>query len=430
MALPIPGFGTAGLLFSDFGPTEYKEDIFILSHGFGLAEGIMFGYNLKSMSVKIQEYGSDTAFGIDMGLLARISDDLGLGAAAKNVNDPEISRGGEKLTQEFLTGLYYRPLPGLNFVFDLDKVLNKPVAIRIGTEFRIVDFFALRTGIQTNPSNYSFGFGVNYKTMYFDYAFTSHPTLDSLHIVTISAKFGGEGEASLKVKPKFERQRMPRAARRSAAAVGMEQEGMETAAPEGGKVNINTATADELGALPGISKTMAQKIVEFRDKNGLFKSIEDIKQIPRMTDRTYSKIESMITVTSAPVQEKGAEQEMKPEPAPVAAPAHGTTPPAASPAAPAAAPAKTDKEPAPEQQRKPKARAESEESSGSAAGKVNVNKASLPQLLDLGFTTIQAENILKYVREKGPFGSIDDIKKVPDIPPDIVDEIRDNITVR
>ena len=54
-AFPVKGYGDIGFLYSDFGPSEYKETVFIFSHGFGLAEGIMFGYNLKSMGVKIKE---------------------------------------------------------------------------------------------------------------------------------------------------------------------------------------------------------------------------------------------------------------------------------------------------------------------------------------------------------------------------------------
>ena len=45
------------------------------------------------------------------------------------------------------------------------------------------------------------------------------------------------------------------------------------------KVNINTATADELASLPGITKARAEKIVQYRDENGFFSSIDDLKNI-------------------------------------------------------------------------------------------------------------------------------------------------------
>ncbi len=46
-----------------------------------------------------------------------------------------------------------------------------------------------------------------------------------------------------------------------------------------GKVNINKASATELTAVPGIGASTAQKIVTYRDENGKFKTIEDIKNV-------------------------------------------------------------------------------------------------------------------------------------------------------
>jgi len=62
------------------------------------------------------------------------------------------------------------------------------------------------------------------------------------------------------------------------------------------------------------------------------------------------------------------------------------------------------------------------------SGKININKADISQLRDLGFTTVQAQNIQRYIKKNGALSSVDDLKKVPGISPDIVDEVKDNIT--
>jgi competence protein ComEA len=63
-----------------------------------------------------------------------------------------------------------------------------------------------------------------------------------------------------------------------------------------GKVNINTAAADELDTLPGIGAEMARRIMEYRAANGPFKSIEDLERVTGIGDATYQKLKDRITV--------------------------------------------------------------------------------------------------------------------------------------
>lgn len=63
-----------------------------------------------------------------------------------------------------------------------------------------------------------------------------------------------------------------------------------------GMININTASETELTKLPGIGLSKAAAIVTYREENGMFSSIEDIKNVSGVGDATFSNIESMITV--------------------------------------------------------------------------------------------------------------------------------------
>jgi competence protein ComEA len=65
---------------------------------------------------------------------------------------------------------------------------------------------------------------------------------------------------------------------------------------EGGKVNINTATAEELDTLPGIGPAIAQRIIDYRTASGPFQSIEDIKNVRGIGDATFEKLKDKITV--------------------------------------------------------------------------------------------------------------------------------------
>ena len=59
------------------------------------------------------------------------------------------------------------------------------------------------------------------------------------------------------------------------------QSGSSTSTSSSQKVNINTATQEELDTLPGIGPSIAGKIIEYREQNGKFSNIEDIKEVSR-----------------------------------------------------------------------------------------------------------------------------------------------------
>lgn len=70
--------------------------------------------------------------------------------------------------------------------------------------------------------------------------------------------------------------------------------GSKTKTP--GKVNINTANMDELMSLTGIGESKAKSIIAYRQDNGGFKSIDEIKNIDGIKDSVFNKISDLITV--------------------------------------------------------------------------------------------------------------------------------------
>ena len=64
----------------------------------------------------------------------------------------------------------------------------------------------------------------------------------------------------------------------------------------GGLVNLNTAGESELCTLPGIGQVKAQRIIKYREENGPFKDIGDIKNISGIKEGTFNKIKDFITV--------------------------------------------------------------------------------------------------------------------------------------
>lgn len=65
---------------------------------------------------------------------------------------------------------------------------------------------------------------------------------------------------------------------------------------EPGKININKADDNELQNLPGIGPSKAAAIVEYRNTNGPFKTVEDLKNISGIGDKTFEKLKDLIVV--------------------------------------------------------------------------------------------------------------------------------------
>lgn len=65
---------------------------------------------------------------------------------------------------------------------------------------------------------------------------------------------------------------------------------------EDGKVNLNTATAEQLMSLNGIGEGKAESIIAYREEQGRFNSIEEIMNVEGIKEGTYNKIKDSITV--------------------------------------------------------------------------------------------------------------------------------------
>lgn len=80
------------------------------------------------------------------------------------------------------------------------------------------------------------------------------------------------------------------------AALQSAAEASGGAAGVGGKVNINTASVEQLDTLPGVGESTAQKIIADREANGPFSSPEDLKRVSGIGDKKYAELADLITV--------------------------------------------------------------------------------------------------------------------------------------
>ncbi len=127
------------------------------------------------------------------------------------------------------------------------------------------------------------------------------PTKEEVESVRQAAK---EGKSEGQVSPAGEGQ----AATDSGIQIGITAQGSagtiegaagtetESALADDGKVNINTASAEELCKIPGIGATRAAAVISYREKHGSFESPEDIMKVSGIKEGTYEKIKDSISV--------------------------------------------------------------------------------------------------------------------------------------
>jgi competence protein ComEA len=80
------------------------------------------------------------------------------------------------------------------------------------------------------------------------------------------------------------------------AAAPAQNSKAQSATPTTEKVNINTATAEQLQTLPGIGPALAKSIVDYRTKTGKFKKIEELINVKGVGEKKFEQIKDRLTV--------------------------------------------------------------------------------------------------------------------------------------
>jgi competence protein ComEA len=92
------------------------------------------------------------------------------------------------------------------------------------------------------------------------------------------------------------------------ASAQAERAPARTAALTGAVVNLNTASAADFEALPGIGAKTAARIIEYRQKNGAFKKVEELMNVRGIGEKNFLKLKAQLTVGAARPDANSARQ--------------------------------------------------------------------------------------------------------------------------
>jgi competence protein ComEA len=93
---------------------------------------------------------------------------------------------------------------------------------------------------------------------------------------------------------------LPAAAQQKAQSTAAKPPAARSAATPAAPVNLNTATQAQLETLPGIGAKAAQRILEYRQKNGTFKKPEDLMNVKGIGEKSFLKLKPFLTVSDRP----------------------------------------------------------------------------------------------------------------------------------
>ena len=301
---------TMGVGMMKFGCDLYREQQLQLGVGFNIGKNIGFGIKGKYMSVVIDEIGSGSTWAMDMGLIYYLNYKFYFGLRLKNVSQPYI--GDEYIYRDIALGVNYKPFPHITFFGTIVKTIppsylkytyglgNLPdsqqeaIADNIddvdeydqylenfgdkkylnpeyhfGVSYRILDIFILSGGLRYLSSDrvsYSGGLTISAKGMNISYTLDVHSELGATHYFSF-----GIGERDKAPRLSF----------------------------VNGKIDINIATIQELTSIPGIGRSTARNIIDYRKQNGPFRSVDELVNVTRIGKKTVEKIRPYVYVAAA-----------------------------------------------------------------------------------------------------------------------------------
>ncbi|MGA7836723.1 MAG: hypothetical protein WB996_02050 [Ignavibacteriaceae bacterium] len=184
------GFGSIAIGAMTYGFELYRENKLALGVSYLYGDNFYLGAAINYKNVSIKKYGSKNTFIFDFGFLVILPGHLHLGFSYKNITRNSFGQNTDELPVTFQTGVSYQPINNLKVSLAVEKDIRYKASPSFGIDYRIIKNVAIRSGISTEPSKYSFGIGIFYSIINFNYAVFTHQELGLTHQADIIFSFG------------------------------------------------------------------------------------------------------------------------------------------------------------------------------------------------------------------------------------------------
>ncbi len=176
-AVPIKQ-NVLGLSFQRYGFSEYMEQRAGIAYAkrFGTSLFLAIGFNYHH--IEIAKYGSAQAFTVEAGIQYRLTDNLSIASHIANPNRSRYAElPGSYMPVTLTFGISFRLTDKVLIISDVEKVLDAATDVKLGLEYKLIEWFSLRCGVSANPFKQYAGFGLSSKRLCIEGAVSLHPTL-------------------------------------------------------------------------------------------------------------------------------------------------------------------------------------------------------------------------------------------------------------
>lgn len=190
--------GTLGLSFQNFGDNLYSESKLGVGYGMKLADFISAGVQISYLNSRIaQDYGMNHTVTAELGILAKVNDNLSFGAHIFNPFSVKLAEyADERVPSIIRLGMQYDVSEKLICIVEAEKDIEHDLALKFGIEYHPTEIFYFRGGASTGPVTTSFGFGAQMKSLQFDLSASWHQRLGFSPQVGLTYRFNKKDDNS------------------------------------------------------------------------------------------------------------------------------------------------------------------------------------------------------------------------------------------
>ena len=208
----LPRMRNLGLSMENLS-TDYEGNSLSREIAVGFSQGLtlqadrnstlLFGYSIKAYSVGYgqsagisgdgsdgRSLGNHNTIGLDVGVLATLSERIRFGAKVTNINHPQMGKANTAvyLPRRLQMGLAYSPYDLVWTTAALTHSAGHNTQINAGLTYEILRGVILSSGVQSDPNRFATGFSYTWEFMSFTYGLITHPVLPVSHQVSIEIR--------------------------------------------------------------------------------------------------------------------------------------------------------------------------------------------------------------------------------------------------